>query len=111
MEDTRKKSKGPVWKFEPMWDKPHYNEGTEISNAPGVGDAPGIDASKRKSNGPVWAFEKMWNKPHYNEGDEISNAPGYSDAPGDYTVGPDGQITPIHYPWCGYWPYKYDADE
>lgn len=30
------RANGPVWAFEPMWNKPHYNEGDFISSAPGL---------------------------------------------------------------------------
>ena len=53
---------GPVWDFEEMWNKPHYNEGTYISNAPGYPDAHG-DFLKdppisNGSSGSIWFFQK-----------------------------------------------------
>ena len=53
-------------------------------------------------SGPVWPFVKMWNKPYYNEGDMIAAMPG-----GISIIGTPGErITPIHDPWCGYWPLQ-----
>ena len=55
-----------VWKFTPQIDKPHYNEGVRITDAPTIGGS------------PVW---NMKNK-------DFGSIP----------------ITPVHNPWCGYWP-------
>lgn len=61
-----------------------------------------------KDAGP-WPFEEQPDKPHYNEGNLISNKdnPVWEMDFLNTPVSLDDRITPVHHPWCGYWPKKY----